>query len=270
MFRKILKIFDLNSAISEKKLEYIKIKNKINSDIKKKEEEYKETEKKVSNSRKELLKILSTTITEKENIYNSIRDFKIQNNLLISLDSIEIKINPIEKEHKSFLSKIPIINIFFKGNEKVEQYFNIFYYGFNEIKILKSKLDYLNSLSIEKKELHFFKKPTNQYIYNGLPVLHINKDTIFNPEFEPDKNNFIYDIEPEWSYSYINNVVKWKLTNPLNTDSGLMNIIKKYWLLILIMFGLIWYFESTKKTEPFIIPFYFIQHKLRGFLNGKK
>jgi len=214
------------------KLDYLIVKKKVNLGF--------ETRK--------LKKVKTANKKEKNKIYDDVRKQKITNNKLISVDALDITLDSETK--KGILEKIPIVNNYF-GKKNVDYDYKAFYFGYkNVMKILDiPKIENNTINDTENKELYnlITYEDEKNYFLNGKRILWINRETIFNPKFDVDKQNFLYDLSPKYYYGVINNVMDWNLTKPLAEKTDLMGTIKKYWW-VFIVAGVIYYFQNSGTT----------------------
>jgi len=239
MFKGIKIILDLNSVIAKKNIE-LKTSKKLLDLI-----------------HKDISKLQKSKEAEKIKIYDSIREIKLREDKLIALKGAEIS---LEKEKVSILSKIPVISsIFKKKEENVSISYKALYFGhYNHCKLIDVSTPN-DFIELDKKEFHnLAENSRDSFVLEGKPLIFIDKNSIVNPKLDLKEKSFVYDFKPEYICNVINNVIDFKLTNPLEEKKGLVELLKKYWWVILIVLALYYFYEQDKTTTtPIIFPFLF-------------
>lgn len=166
-------------------------------------------------------KIIKSFQSEREKIYNEIRDFKINSNTLLTLKGVEIDILNQKKN---------LLNLFGIARNRYKT--PIFYFdkNYNIIPIGIDK-EFNIFISDLKKGLYIINSNNTPRFYKGKRALFLHPDYFIDLDIDTNTKTFFADSKT--ANLIYNNVVDYKLTHPKKIID-IVGFIRKYWVFFAI------------------------------------
>lgn len=186
---------------------------------------------------------------EKTKVYNNVREYKIKKGELLEIPGAVINTGGTKP---GIIDKI--IGMF-TGADKIDyRYIGIYFGNGRQLKLVNLP-EIKNSLLMrnQENEAHSVVDYDDEtWSLNGKSVIWLTPKSVINPNFNEKLEDFVYGLTPVYFWMLLTNVVRTRLTVPIQDKNDLFSglFTPKKIIIALILIGIVYYMTSQGGQTP--------------------